>query len=40
MSRAEPSGIAALLTDYRDYGRGRLWTALVLMLLGALAEGF
>lgn len=40
MSRAEPSGIAAMLSDYRNYGRGRLWAALVLMLLGALAEGF
>ena len=40
MSRAEPSGIAALLTDYRDYAGARLWAAFVLMLLGALAEGF
>lgn len=40
MSRAEPSGTAALLTDYRNYAGGRLVAAFVLMLLGALAEGF
>ena len=39
MNRAE-GGIAALLTDYRDYAGARLWLALGLMLLGALAEGF
>jgi ATP-binding cassette subfamily C protein len=40
MSRAEPSGVAALIKDYRDYAGGRLWAVLALMLLGALAEGF
>ena len=40
MSRAEPSGTAALLTDYRNYAGGRLVAAVILMLLGALAEGF
>ena len=40
MSRAQPSGVAALLSDYRNYAGGRLWLALGLMILGALAEGF
>jgi ATP-binding cassette subfamily C protein len=40
MSRAQPSGVAALLEDYRKFAGGRLWLALALMLLGALAEGF
>ena len=40
MSRAEPSGVAALLHDYRLFAGARLWLALLLMLLGALAEGF
>jgi ATP-binding cassette subfamily C protein len=40
MSRAEPSGIAALLSDYRRFAGRRLWLALALMMLGALAEGF
>jgi ABC-type multidrug transport system fused ATPase/permease subunit len=40
MSRAEPSGSAALIKDYRNYAGGRLAAAFVLMLLGALAEGF
>jgi ATP-binding cassette subfamily C protein len=40
MSRAEPSGVAALTRDYRDYAGGRLVAAFALMLLGALAEGF
>nr|NUR36507.1 ABC transporter ATP-binding protein [Sphingomonas sp.] len=40
MSRAEPSGIAALLSDYRQFAGRRLWAALALMLLGAVAEGF
>jgi ATP-binding cassette subfamily C protein len=39
MSRAE-GGIAPLLRDYRDYAGARLWLALALMLLGAIAEGF
>ena len=40
MSRASSSGIAALLSDYRIFAGKRLWLALVLMLSGALAEGF
>jgi ATP-binding cassette subfamily C protein len=40
MSRVEGGGIAVLLRDYRDYAGGRLAAVLVLMLLGALAEGF
>jgi ATP-binding cassette subfamily C protein len=40
MSRAEGSGVAALLNDYRRFAGARLWPALALMLLGALAEGF
>jgi len=40
MSRAEGSGVAALLHDYRTFAGSRLWAALTLMLLGALAEGF
>ena len=40
MSRAEGSGVAALLNDYREYAGPRLWAALALMLLGAIAEGF
>jgi ATP-binding cassette subfamily C protein len=40
MNRAEPSGIAALLKDYRLFAADRLWVALALMILGALAEGF
>src|SRR5260221_14546993 len=40
MSRARPSGLAALLADYRQYAGSRLWLALALMLLGAIAEGF
>ena len=40
MSRAQPSGIAALLSDYRQFARGRLLVALALMIFGALAEGF
>lgn len=40
MSRARGSGIAALLRDYRQYAGTRLWAALALMLLGAIAEGF
>ena len=40
MSRAEPSGIAALLTDYRHFAGSRLWLALALMISGAVAEGF
>jgi ATP-binding cassette subfamily C protein len=45
MSRATTGGIAerglaALLQDYRQFAGARLWLALGLMLLGALAEGF
>src|SRR3954471_449389 len=40
MSRAEGSGVTALLHDYRLFAGARLWAALILMLLGALAEGF
>lgn len=40
MSGAQPSGIAALLSDYRRFAGRRLWAALGLMILGALAEGF
>ena len=40
MSRVPTVGIAALLKDYRQFAGARLWAALGLMLLGALAEGF
>jgi ATP-binding cassette subfamily C protein len=40
MSRAQPGGMAALLSDYRRFAGARLWLSLALMLLGALAEGF
>jgi ABC-type multidrug transport system fused ATPase/permease subunit len=40
MSRAEGSGVAALLKDFRQFAGPRLWSALALMLLGAVAEGF
>ncbi|WP_028968841.1 ATP-binding cassette domain-containing protein [Sphingomonas sp. URHD0057] len=41
MSRVEGSSSAAtLLHDYRTFAGPRLWAALALMLLGALAEGF
>ena len=40
MSRADPSGIAALFSDYRKFAGTRLWPALALMLSGAAAEGF
>jgi ATP-binding cassette, subfamily C, bacterial len=41
MSRApQPSGIAALIRDYRHFAGARLWTSLGLMVLGAIAEGF
>lgn len=40
MNRAEGSGYTALLKDYRHYAGARLWIALGLMLLGAVAEGF
>ena len=33
------SGIRALLRDYREFAGARLWLALGLMLLGAIAEG-
>jgi ATP-binding cassette subfamily C protein len=40
MGRAEGSGIAALLRDYRRFAGRRLWLVLALMIFGALAEGF
>jgi len=40
LSPAASSGISALLKDYRLFAGARLWTALALMLLGAIAEGF
>jgi ATP-binding cassette subfamily C protein len=40
LSRAEPSGLAALFRDYRRFAGKRLWRALALMILGSLAEGF
>jgi ATP-binding cassette subfamily C protein len=40
MSRATSGGVRALLHDYRTFAGPRLWAALALMLLGALAEGF
>jgi ATP-binding cassette subfamily C protein len=40
LSRAQGSGILALLRDYRQFSKGRLWLALALMLAGAIAEGF
>ena len=40
MSRAQSSGFAALFHDYRRYAGARLWLALAIMLLAAIAEGF
>jgi ATP-binding cassette subfamily C protein len=40
MSRAQSSGLAALFNDYRRYAGAKLWFALAVMLLGAVAEGF
>jgi ATP-binding cassette subfamily C protein len=40
LSRADPSGIAALFSDYRKFAGARLWPAFALMLSGAVAEGF
>jgi hypothetical protein len=40
LSRAQPSGVAALFNDYREFAGRSLWLALALMLLGAIAEGF
>lgn len=40
MNRAEGSSVAALLDDYRRFAGTRLWVALGLMLLGAMAEAF
>jgi len=34
------SGLSALLDDYRRFAGPRLWSALAIMVLGALAEGF
>ena len=40
MSRAQPSGLAALLRDFRQFAGARLWLTLFLILVGAVAEGF
>ncbi len=40
MGRAQKGGIAALISDYRRFAGRRLWLSFVLMILGALAEGF
>jgi ATP-binding cassette subfamily C protein len=40
LGQRRPSGFAALFSDYRHFAGDRLWTALALMILGALAEGF
>jgi ATP-binding cassette subfamily C protein len=40
VSGAQPSGLAALISDYRRFAGNRLWLALALMVFGALAEGF
>jgi ATP-binding cassette subfamily C protein len=40
LNRADESGVAALLSDYRHFAGAKLWLALGLMILGALAEGF
>src|SRR5581483_1820877 len=40
MSRAQPSGISALFSDYRKFAGARLWLSFALMILVALAEGF
>jgi ATP-binding cassette subfamily C protein len=40
MSTAQGSGVQALLRDYQHFAGARLWAALALMILGALAEGF
>jgi ATP-binding cassette subfamily C protein len=40
MSRAQSSGVAALLRDYRRFAGRRLWLSLALMIMGAAAEGF
>ena len=40
MSRAQSSGVAALVHDYRNFAGPRLWLAGALMILGSIAEGF
>lgn len=40
MGRMMSSGIPALLQDYRRFAGSRLWFALALMMVGAVAEGF
>jgi ATP-binding cassette subfamily C protein len=40
MSRAQGSGASTLLKDYRKFAGARLWTALGVMLLASVAEGF
>src|SRR5687767_10289280 len=39
MTGARGSGVSALLRDYSEFAGRRLWLALGLMLLAALAEG-
>ena len=39
MTAERGSGVKALLRDYRRYAGARLWLALALMILGAIAEG-
>ena len=39
MTVARGSGVQALLRDYGQYAGARLWSALALMFLGAVAEG-
>jgi ATP-binding cassette subfamily C protein len=40
MGRMTSSGVPALLQDYRRFAGSRLWLALGLMMVGAVAEGF
>src|SRR5690242_20073436 len=40
MGRMTSSGVSALLQDYRRFAGSRLWLALGLMMVGAVAEGF
>jgi ABC-type multidrug transport system fused ATPase/permease subunit len=40
LNRAQSSGIAALLRDYRGFAGAQLWLSLALMMFGSLAEGF
>ena len=40
MNRAPGGGFGALLRDYGQFAGARLWTALGVMLLASIAEGF